>query len=92
MRPIASEADLEHALAPLMPIMELPETEETWDRIERALADLQGLTKKGATKVPTYVARIRDLSPCLVRSVRRTSLTSSFFQRGRVCPARPAMC
>lgn len=66
---IATEGDLEHALTSLVPAMNMPETEETWDRIERALSQLQAYTKEGASKVPTYVAHVRDLSPCIVRSV-----------------------
>ena len=89
---IASEGDLEHALAPLVPTMNLSETEETWYRIERALSQFQALTKEGATKVPTYVARVRDLSPCIVRSVCFCFLTRSFFLSARAYRARPAMC
>lgn len=69
MRCIDSEVDLGHALAPLAAVMKLPETEETWDRIEHALAEFQALTKQGATKDPTYVAHVRELAPCMVRSV-----------------------
>ncbi|KAL4400913.1 hypothetical protein ACI68E_002237 [Malassezia pachydermatis] len=68
-RPIATEAQLDAAFAPLFPVFQLSETEDTWDRIDKALAQLQSLTKQGATKVSSYIAHIRDIAPCITRSV-----------------------
>lgn len=56
---ITSDADLDAAIAPLLPVLELNETEESWDHIDQALAQLQALTKNGATKVPSYMSTLR---------------------------------
>lgn len=66
---IASDADLDAAVLSLLPIFNLVETEESWDRIDNALAHFQTLTKNGATKVPSYIARAQEIAPCITRSV-----------------------
>ena len=66
---IASDADLDVAVSSLVPVLDLVETEETWDRIDHALAQFQVLTKCGATKVPSYIMRVHEFAPCISRSL-----------------------
>ena len=66
---IASDADLDVAVSSLVPVLDLVETEETWDRIDHALAQFQVLTKCGATKVPSYILRVHEFAPCISRSL-----------------------
>ena len=42
---IASDADLDVSVSSLVPVLDLVETEETWDRIDHAMAQFQILTK-----------------------------------------------
>ena len=65
---IASDADLDVAVSSLVPVLDLVETEETWDRIDHALAQFQILTKCGATKVPSYIMRVHEFATCISSS------------------------
>lgn len=76
---IASDADLDVSVSPLVPVLDLVETDETWDRIDHALAQFQILTKCGATKVPSYIMRVHEFAPCIARSLlsERTRLSGT---------------
>ena len=85
---ITSDADLDAAIAPLLPVLELNETEESWDHIDQALAQLQALTKNGATKVPSYMMRIQQVAPCITRSVCMSRHHANAHMRGKLLSER----
>ncbi|KAG8747148.1 hypothetical protein FRC10_002197 [Ceratobasidium sp. 414] len=65
----ASVRDLRHALDPLRPLTEQPETEENWEKISRAIQTIGALTRGGATDLDVeYVKEIRSFSGMLLTS------------------------
>lgn len=77
----------------LLPALALRESEDTWHKIDAALARLHTIAKGGGTRQGNFTAWIKHLAPMLVQSVRTTRsidlLTLSCSQNGRSCPAQP---
>lgn len=70
---IASAGDLRHEADALQAILQLAETEDTWEKINRALKRFQAVVRGGATKfTDDFVAILRDprTAKGFVRSVR----------------------
>ena len=76
---VVSDAAFDAALAPLLRDLRLKETEETWHKIDAGLAQFQALTKGGAAKLPSYIPRVREIAPCITRSLlsERTRLSGT---------------
>ncbi|KAG8699463.1 hypothetical protein FRC09_006615, partial [Ceratobasidium sp. 395] len=74
-----SVKDLRHALDPLRPLTEVPETEENWEKISRAIQTIGALTRGGATDLDAeYVKEIRSFSGMILNSMNseRTRLAN----------------
>ncbi|WFD30272.1 very-long-chain enoyl-CoA reductase [Malassezia sp. CBS 17886] len=76
---IFSEEDLERHVAPVRAVLALRETEDSWQRIDKALAQFQLFAKGGATKLASYVSLVKELSPGIARSLlsERTKLSGT---------------
>ncbi len=57
---VTSQADLHAHFAQLRTALAEPETEHSWERLDRALAKLEAITKGGAYKFDEYVELMRD--------------------------------
>ncbi|PKI84956.1 hypothetical protein MVES1_001127 [Malassezia vespertilionis] len=78
---VGTEAAFHAWVARTIPTLELKETEETWGKIDAALAQFQAETKNGATRLPIYIATVRKLAPCITNSLlsERTKLSGTAF-------------
>lgn len=76
---IASDAELEAHVAPILPKLALPETEDSWSKIDSALVEFQTITKAGGARLTSYIAVVRDVAPCITRSLlsERTKLSGT---------------
>ncbi|KAG9125291.1 hypothetical protein FRC07_008212 [Ceratobasidium sp. 392] len=75
----ASVKDLRRVLDPLRPLTEVPETEENWEKIARALQTIAALTRGGAADLDAeYVKEIRSFSGMILNSMNseRTRLAN----------------
>ncbi|SCV73472.1 BQ2448_7398 [Microbotryum intermedium] len=80
--PIASPAQLDHELTLLQSALTQPETEHTWENIDRAVKRFQAVVRGGAYKfTDEFIRRFRDkaISNGIIRSLatERTRLSAS---------------
>ncbi len=57
---IFTSSDLDSHFNDLYDDLHAPETEHTWQKIERALLHIQAITRGGATKYVEFVALLKD--------------------------------
>jgi hypothetical protein len=66
---VASAAALAEHFAALAEQLAEPESEDSWQRLERALLRLEALTKGGAYKYDEYVPLLKGLGAVVCTSV-----------------------
>lgn len=94
---MGSGADFTYQFGQLALPLHLQETEDSWQKIDAALAKLDALTKSGAYKLDIYVPTIKEHSSPIVHAVRTNPppasfadlLPLSFSRNALVCPAQP---
>ncbi|PWN47483.1 hypothetical protein IE53DRAFT_247746 [Violaceomyces palustris] len=76
---ITTSSELHSHLNQIRDDLQVPETEETWQRLDGALQRLQAITKGGATKLNDYVPLVKTISQPLVNSLlsERTRLSGT---------------
>ncbi|KAN0060036.1 hypothetical protein ACQY0O_008009 [Thecaphora frezii] len=76
---ITSAHELHAHFTELAHLLSVPETEDTWQKLDCALAKLQAITKGGATKFPHYVSQLKQLSQPIINSLlsERTRLSGT---------------
>ena len=96
---VTTDEELDACVSSLLPVLSLKETEETWDKIDAALARFQAITKGGATRLGSYVPLVRHIAPALTNSVgppcrvdTKLTVDPSCFRIGRGSLARRLMC
>lgn len=67
--PITSSAALEDYFQDIQHALEEPETEHSWQRIDKALAKLEAITKGGGYKFDGYIGWMKLIAPSVARSV-----------------------
>lgn len=76
---VSSLTDLHTHFDDLYDDLHSPETEHTWQKIERALLHIQAITRGGATKYPEFVSLLKDASSPICNALlsERTKLSGT---------------
>jgi hypothetical protein len=76
---ITSAADLQHHFDSILPSLQLAETEDSWQKIEKSLIKLEAITKSGGYKHDSFTTLFKSVAQPVINSLlsERTKLSGT---------------